>query len=252
MPRGADWTVHGPVRVGDAQVWALALAEPSATDHARVDALTSGWPVPPTEAERASCEDWGHAGARLSRLAGRSLLRHAAAQVLGCSPEGLRVETEGSGRPVLRASAGSGLASVGDLGVAGSIAHTGGLAVVAVAAGVVGVDVERLDRALRWERLAGRVFTEAGERADLEGRPACARAEALRERWVVLEAVAKASGVGLARTLGAAPVVRALAPGVWLVEESTCRWCVRVGRRWEVLLGVARPWSGETSGESDG
>jgi 4'-phosphopantetheinyl transferase len=88
-------------------------------------------------------------------------------------------------------------------GIAHSVAHSGDLVVVAVAAAPVGVDVEQLDGRRRPlgghgdpEALAELVLS-AAERAALAAVPADARARAFLVAWTRKEAVTKATGDGL-------------------------------------------------------
>jgi phosphopantetheine--protein transferase-like protein len=78
-----------------------------------------------------------------------------------------------------------------------NLSHSGGLALIAVARGrEVGVDIERLDPALRVEALVGVTMTPQ-ERGELWSLPPSGRHRALLARWTVKEACAKAYGAGL-------------------------------------------------------
>lgn len=121
-----------------------------------------------------------------ARTVADDLLRGAAARLLGCRSEGIRVArlcpacgSSGHGQPVVRAGAGEVLVSIG---------RSDAVTVVAVTlAGAVGVDVEREDAA------AFEGF------ADVALHPR-ERAGARRERtmtWVRKEAVLKVTGLGL-------------------------------------------------------
>jgi 4'-phosphopantetheinyl transferase len=124
----------------------------------------------------------------------RFLLRSALAHYTGISPETWRFLRDGRGKP--RIDPRSGPASLRF-----SIAHTSGLAVVALAAGrEIGVDVERADRSLDAGRLARRFFS-AGERAGLEALPPEGRREGFVHTWTLKEAYLKAVGRGLTLSL---------------------------------------------------
>lgn len=78
-----------------------------------------------------------------------------------------------------------------------SVAHAGGLTLVAVAAGrEVGIDVERPGRG-RWLSLPGHALTQA-EQGSLDAFSGAAREVAFLQLWARKEAVLKAAGVGLA------------------------------------------------------
>ncbi|MFE6286378.1 4'-phosphopantetheinyl transferase family protein [Streptomyces sp. NPDC057877] len=82
-----------------------------------------------------------------------------------------------------------------DAGVHFSLAHTDGLALLGLAAGPVGVDVERVPGA----RLAadGARSLHPRERAELAGLPSAARPAAFARCWTRKEALVKATGDGL-------------------------------------------------------
>lgn len=109
------------------------------------------------------------------------LARHLAVQ-----PGSLTLERTPLGKPELAGSP-----------VRVSLAHSGEVALVAVAAGRdVGVDVERIrEGAERWS-LVDHALTER-ERRQLESVPPDRRADALLAMWARKEALLKAAGVGL-------------------------------------------------------
>ncbi|HYN92582.1 MAG TPA: 4'-phosphopantetheinyl transferase superfamily protein [Pilimelia sp.] len=126
----------------------------------------------------------------------RTTLLAVAARVAGGARGSLRLEHEGTGRPVVR-GAGPDLRA--------SLSH--GRAVVAVAlsgAGDVGVDVERV-RSLPAVRLARRWLSPAA--ADwVAARAPAQRDAAFLWLWTQKEAVGKARGTGLTAGLLRAPV----------------------------------------------
>ncbi|MFB6832195.1 4'-phosphopantetheinyl transferase family protein [Streptomyces hydrogenans] len=116
-------------------------------------------------------------------------LRRVLARYAGADPAGLRFGREGRyGRPVLR-------------GVDGppgfSLSHSHGLVAVAVAAGVVGVDVQRECPPETVEACLPRLHP--WERAELERLGPARRVEAFTRLWARKEAYLKGLGTGLAR-----------------------------------------------------
>jgi 4'-phosphopantetheinyl transferase len=88
-------------------------------------------------------------------------------------------------------------AIAGRTGVEFNVSHAGSIGVLAVARhGVVGVDVECLDRRIDHESLAGRFFSP-DEAADLLSTPPEARRQAFFNGWTRKEAYIKAIGDGL-------------------------------------------------------
>jgi 4'-phosphopantetheinyl transferase len=83
-----------------------------------------------------------------------------------------------------------------------SSSRSGGLAVVAVAAREVGVDVECRGRGLRADALARELLGDEG-RALIRRLPADQRPGAVLDRWTEMEALAKRSGHGLCSGLEA-------------------------------------------------
>ena len=88
-----------------------------------------------------------------------------------------------------------------DTPLATSLSHAEqGLALAVTAAGPVGVDIERADRASVMPEIAPRV-THPTEVGALEDLPAADRGRRLLELWVRKEALLKAAGVGMAREM---------------------------------------------------
>jgi 4'-phosphopantetheinyl transferase len=126
-----------------------------------------------------------------------------------------------------------------------SLAHGGGLAAVAVARqSRVGVDIERVDRDYPWDEVSSRVITPEEEH-ELAGLGEGVRSEAMFRLWTRKEAVAKATGQGLALGLrdlrvGAggqelaaemATVVQAAGSAWWLLD-------LPLGDMWAAALAV--------------
>jgi 4'-phosphopantetheinyl transferase len=103
-----------------------------------------------------------------------------------------------------------------------SLAHSHGMAAVAVAATVVGVDVERLPREETVEVCAPALHP--GEQAELESAPSPLRREIFGRLWPRKEAYLKGLGTGLSRDpaqdyLGADPDRR---PPGWTILDIPC------------------------------
>lgn len=119
---------------------------------------------------------------------GRALCRTILGLRLGRPPSSIELEVGPLGRPVLANA---------PQGPWFSISHSGELVVVALAPTPhVGVDVEREDRAIAVQDLAGRVCTPA-EQAALAARPVRDQPRRFCEMWTLKEAYAKATGLGL-------------------------------------------------------
>ncbi len=85
--------------------------------------------------------------------------------------------------------------------IAFNLAHTKGLAVCAVSAAPVGVDVEPLDRRTNPLEIAGRFFSEL-EAGNLERLPADERLRRFLDVWTLKEAYLKGIGTGMSTPLG--------------------------------------------------
>lgn len=138
----------------------------------------------PAEAQRASAIV--RPERRAQYLAGRWLLRHAAAQVFGEDGYALR---DSGRRPLVVAESG-GPAAV-------SVSHSADL--VVCAAGPVealGIDVEQIRPRADWDGLAAWVL-HPQERARLEASDRLERWTCFYEAWTFKEALAKALGIGV-------------------------------------------------------
>jgi 4'-phosphopantetheinyl transferase len=120
-------------------------------------------------------------------IAGRAFLRRALAAYLGCPPQAVRFTYNAFGRP----------------GLDGppfdfNLSHSGPLALLAVAQGRVGVDVEH--RAPDADLLEiGRQVMSPQELAAFKALPALEREGAFYALWTAKEAVIKALGTGFSR-----------------------------------------------------
>lgn len=120
-------------------------------------------------------------------VAGRAFLRRTLAAYLGFAPETLRFAYNPYGRP--------GLASAPfDF----NLSHSGTMALLAVAQGMIGVDVEHPDPGADLVEIGRQVMSPA-ELAAFEALPASEREPAFYALWTAKEAVIKAMGTGFSR-----------------------------------------------------
>ncbi len=124
-------------------------------------------------------------------MAARSALRQVLGRQLGLDPAGLVFEAGARGKP-----------EVAGRPLRFSLAHTGGLALIAVTARAdVGADLERLDAALARPPSAERFFSDA-ERERLAVLSGRRRLELFYALWTEKEAYRKATGEGITAGLG--------------------------------------------------
>ena len=175
---------------------------------------------------------------RERRLVARYFLRDALARHIGVRADCLRFEGQPGGKPFLREPVGS--------GVEFSLSHSGRWAVLALASATpVGIDLEWVDPRLRWRALADSLLDQT-QVAAVRAMPEPERLRFLLQLWTRREAVAKATGRGLAaaaageasrRTAETSPVIRDLtAPQDYLAAlAAICPEPIRV---------VEHHWSG--------
>ena len=121
-------------------------------------------------------------------VAARARLRQILAGYLGCAPESLRFEYGAAGKPML--------AGVMAGTLAFNLAHSGGWGLCAVTKGVeVGVDIERVDNPLDFEKLAAGFFSR-NERNWLEASGKPRRRRLFFRIWTRKEAWLKGKGGG--------------------------------------------------------
>ncbi|MCC7031320.1 MAG: 4'-phosphopantetheinyl transferase superfamily protein [Acidobacteria bacterium] len=124
---------------------------------------------------------------------GRALARLQLSRYLGGDPRQWAFVTNAHGRPEV-------LAPTGVLPVGFNVSHTSGLVALAMApTHDVGVDVERIDRALTHD-IADRFFAPA-EVAALRALPGGEQPRVFFDYWTLKEAYIKARGMGLALPL---------------------------------------------------
>jgi len=144
-----------------------------------------------TADEQAHQATFRRAEDRERYLLGRAGIRILLASLLGVEPHKLLIKTGTYGKPEL--------VFVSDrLPPHFNVTHAGDLILLAIHPSLaVGVDVEKLDRSCRWDRLAQRVFCKE-ELAELEQLPPQQRSAMMLLFWCRLEAELKCLGDGLA------------------------------------------------------
>jgi 4'-phosphopantetheinyl transferase len=157
------------------QIWRAALDAP-------------GWPgaseLSAEERERAAGFIREEAGRRW--VASRWALRRVLASYLELAPAAIELEAGGNGKPRLRE----------ELGLQFNLSHSEGLALVAVAARPVGIDVEAIRPARDLRALAERALP-ATDLAALDAAPEAERPAVFYSAWTRHEARLKCLGSGL-------------------------------------------------------
>ena len=162
----------------EVHVWVADL-DPELRESARRFAAT-------TDAERERASQFWRPEDGDRHLSAHGALRLVLADYLGCDPLTLRFETGEHGKPFLV-----------DAPLEFNLAHSGDLALIAVAGGRrVGVDVERLRPLLDLDDLAPRVCTP-DELVTLATLAEPHRGDAFLAMWARKEALAKATGEGI-------------------------------------------------------
>lgn len=179
---------QAPLPPGEVAVWTIALD--------RWTALAHGETLSADERARAALIRLP--ARRKEFLAAHAALRAILASYQDISPESLLFTTTCAwcgdpehGKPRLQDSGGLNF----------NLTRAGPLALVAVAhEAEVGVDAEPLDRAVEWRSIARRALSQA-ERAQVEATEPALRNSLAGRLWCRKEAVAKATGLGLALNL---------------------------------------------------
>lgn len=174
-----------PLLAGEAHVWSVALDR-------RDDELRAlGALLAP--AERARAERFRVEGARRRFVASHAALRQILGAYLGVAPASVAIAADRRGKPRLSGSRHPG-------GPRFNLSHSGAIALVAVSAHEVGVDVEAVERARDADALVRRYFAPHENEAYFALPPA-ARPAAFLAAWTAKEAYLKGCGDGLARDL---------------------------------------------------
>jgi 4'-phosphopantetheinyl transferase len=167
-----------------------------------------------------------HARDLRERAASRALLREALSAYAHAAPADLRFVTGPRGKPSL-------VSKSSGADVRFNLSHSGGRLLIAVTTGRdVGVDVEHVEGVRAAEGLVR--FLAPAERALLEGCDAKRRRQVIAQLWTAKEAVLKATGEGICRSLRELDVAPAVATGT-----ATLRRPVVGGseiREWTVQL----------------
>jgi medium-chain acyl-[acyl-carrier-protein] hydrolase len=125
---------------------------------------------------------------------GRAALRRLLGSLLRCGPEEVQFRYNSQGKPEL-------VRREGKADWRFNVAHSGGLAVIAISLGrEVGVDVEGIRPEVECLELARRYFSTR-EIAELESTPPADRRRAFFQGWTRKEAYLKAHGTGLSLAL---------------------------------------------------
>jgi 4'-phosphopantetheinyl transferase len=161
-------------------LWQVSLDRDGPEPSAELDAADLN------RAERFRCPC-----ARLRFLQCRAALRHVLARYLGAAPREVRLVSSLHGKPEL-ADASAGLHF--------NLSHSDALALIAVSARPVGVDVERLRDDLEWQQLTRLCCTD-------DERDAIGSSSSFLALWTAKEAYVKARGFGLQAPLTALRVV---------------------------------------------
>lgn len=147
------------------------------------------WQAVLDAAERCRAERYAFAADRRRFVATRTALRLILARYLGVDPAAIRFGADSRGRPFLT---GPGEAA----GLDFNVAHTDDIALIAVAAGQVGVDVELISPRLRAADIASRWFGGLDTRCIERG---CGGSPlgGFYRHWTAKEAYLKALGCGV-------------------------------------------------------
>jgi len=191
----------------DTELWWCEIAPVAA----RLDAYEQ-W-LSPAERDRAS--RFGNPRLRDRYVMGRGTLRSIIAGSFGTDPASVEIVRGTRGRPQL----------AGAPALDFNISHTAGVAIVGITRrGRIGVDVERLDRAINVTGIA-RKFLTSDERSAIASFDADAKRQRVLTLWTCKEAMSKATGDALAAPFGAMNVTldgnRALrsGPGAYRPEH---------------------------------
>jgi 4'-phosphopantetheinyl transferase len=208
------------------QLWVADLSDVSIPDEELLSALT------PEERERG--ERYRSPRVREQFLRCRGLLRRLLAEYLLCPPSGVPLSLQADGKPILD----------GHSGVHFNVSHTDGMALFAVAARPVGVDVERIRPMPSAEALVSRFFSQT-EIRQYESLPNLMKIPGFFRGWTCKEAVLKGIGCG-SRDLDRAVVdldprlpARVIGPPETLAEWRVVSWAM--GEHYAAALAVAVP-----------
>ena len=171
---------------GEVHVWSAPVAE-------LANGTSDGWALL-SPAEQAAAQRLRRPADRARAVLARSLLRRLLASYGAGAPAELVFASGAQGKPVL--------AQAHRYAPAFNLSHSGDWLLLAVAApGVeIGVDVEQHRAMAEWQDIAARHF-HADEVTELRAVPMPRQLDAFFNCWTRKEAVAKATGLGLALDL---------------------------------------------------
>jgi len=144
--------------------------------------------------ERARMQRFVQARHRQDFLVSHALTRAVLADALGCAPSDIVYGTTGRNKPVIAHP-------FVTEPIHFNLAHTDGLAMVAVSSAPLGVDVEHLHRQVAGAALARRYFTER-EYDDIVSQDAAEQQRRFLMYWTLKEAYLKAQAWGIVDDLG--------------------------------------------------
>jgi 4'-phosphopantetheinyl transferase len=144
--------------------------------------------------ERQRADQYVRDEPRRNFIGSRAALRSILGRYLAMAPGDVPIVYDANGKPRLAGAA-------AETGLQFNLAHSGQVALVAVAYGCdVGVDVEQLRPIEHWQEIAARYFHAAETEAIAAAEPSERNAAFLR-CWTRKEAILKALGVGLNHSL---------------------------------------------------
>lgn len=197
-----------PLGKAEVHVWRLPAA---AGDLSAFEQILS-------EEERQRASRFAFAEPRERYIRARGCLRSLLAAYVGARPDGLELTAGRYGKPRLTRPASD---------IHFNLSHSGNAVLLAFARRRhVGVDVERLQRRVDWQAVAGRFFEER-EVADLQSLPDGVRRDAFFRAWTRKEAFLKATGKGVVYGLTNVRVsLRPADPPAirWLADGSQQNW----------------------------
>ena len=169
------------------------IDETRSADVYACDFVTSPWSIEACHAvlngeEKARADRYRNARAQEQFIRSRGYLRYVLSRYLERDPETIEFTTNTFGKPLLCETHESGLHF--------NVSHTDGVALIAVAAVPIGVDVERVREVPAADGLIRRYFHEVEQRQFHALAPSL-RTAAFLKGWVCKEAVLKGIGCGV-------------------------------------------------------
>ncbi len=172
----------------------FTIDETRSADVYACDFVTSPWSIEVCRAvlngeENARADRYRNARAQEQFIRSRGYLRFVLSRYLGCDPETIEFSTNAFGKPQLAETHPAS-------GLHFNVSHTDGIALIAVAAVPIGVDVERLRDVPAADGLIQRYFHEVEQR-QFHALATSLRTGAFLKGWVCKEAVLKGIGCGV-------------------------------------------------------